>query len=247
MTAHDWFVEHRVAFVVRSLEADEERIFREHLPGCAACRQETERLERELAWLPMGADPVPARPGLTRLLVERALGRRRGQPRWLVPAALAASILLAVGAWTWALRREGQGEVRVRARVAALEQALAAARDTLAVIRNATRVAQAAIAAGEQKGQMIIFADERARRWNVVVHGLPTPQPGKVCQFWFITDRGLVRGAELEVVESGTALLTLGIPAGGGRVKGAALTIEPAGSSSQEPQGPELVHLMLEG
>jgi hypothetical protein len=248
MTSHDWFVEHRTAFVVRSLEPEEERVFREHLRGCAECRRETQQLEQELAWLPMGAEPVAPRPGLTRLLVERALGQRRGAPRrWVMPAALAASLVLAAGAWTWALRHESQSEVRAQERIAGLEHQLAMTRDTLAIIRNATRVVQAAIARGGHRGQLIIFADEAARRWNVVVHGLPAPRRGEVCQFWFITDRGMVRGAELEVEQGGTVLLTVGLPANGGRVMGAALTIEPAGSPSPAPRGPELAHVMLEG
>ncbi|HXG43348.1 MAG TPA: anti-sigma factor [Gemmatimonadales bacterium] len=247
MTSHDWFVEHRTAYVVRSLEPEEEGVFREHLRGCAECRRETDRLEEELAWLPMGTEPVAPRPGLTRMLVERALGRRHAAPRWVVPAALAASLVLAAGAWTYALRHESRAEGRTRERIAELEHRLAMTRDTLAIIRNATRVAQAAIARGGHRGQLIIFADEATHRWNVVVHGLPAPRRGEVCQFWFITDRGMVRGAELDVEQGGTVLFTVGLPASGGRVMGAALTIEPAGSPSPAPRGPELVQVMLEG
>ena len=43
MTAHQWFVEHRTAFVIRSLDPDEDRAFQAHLQGCEECRTAVER------------------------------------------------------------------------------------------------------------------------------------------------------------------------------------------------------------
>jgi len=243
MTTHDWFVENRTAYVSRALEPDEELLFREHLPVCAACRDELALIERELAWLPMGAQPVTPRPGLTRRLVEGALGRRR-VPRWY-PVALAASLLLAVLSWGWAAWRDGQVRSVYASRLATLEQALAEARDTLAIMRNASLVAQAKVTMGEHRGHLIIFADETTHRWNVVLQGVPSPIGGQICQFWFITEGGMVRSVEVRPGPNGTAFFTLGMPAEGGAVMGAALTLEPEGSASSQPKGPELAHLML--
>jgi anti-sigma-K factor RskA len=238
MTAHEWFIEHRSALVARTLEPDEERLFHEHLPGCAECRREVERLERELAWLPMGTDPVNPRPGLTRSLVEGAIGRRSRSRSWILPVALAASLVLVAGSW---MRERST----LQTERDALRQKLAMVRDTLGIIQSAAKVRYASITMGQQQGGLVIFADERTHRWNVVVYGLPAPAPGQVCQFWFITDEGMVRSVEVQAAERGPAFMTLPMPPRGGTVMGAALTIEPAGSSGDQPQGTQLAKLMM--
>jgi hypothetical protein len=245
MTTHEWFIEHRTAFVVRTLEPDEERSFREHLAGCAECRGELERIERDLAWLPMGAAPVPPRPGLTRALVDGAIGTRHGGPRWLIPVGVAAAVLVAVGSWGWAERTVNAAHGEFERERAGLLQQLAMARDTLGIIRTADKVRHASIRMGERQGGLVIFADDRTHRWNVVVYGLPAPAPGEVCQFWFITGTGMVKSVEVKTDESGPAFLTLPMPPTGGTVMGAALTMEPAGSTTDRPQGTELAHLMM--
>jgi hypothetical protein len=68
VTAHDWYVENRAAFLARTLEPGEERTFRDHLVRCDECARELARLERELAWLPMGVAPAAPAPGLARRL-----------------------------------------------------------------------------------------------------------------------------------------------------------------------------------
>jgi hypothetical protein len=245
MTTHEWFIEHRTAFVVRTLEPDEERSFREHLGGCAECRAELERIERELAWLPMGAAPVPPRPGLTRSLVEGAIGSGRRTPGWLVPAGMAAALLIALGSWGWAWRTVDVARAEFQHERTGLLQELAMARDTLGIIRTADKVRHASIRMGEHQGGLVIFADERTHRWNVVVYGLPAPAPGEVCQFWFITGTGMVKSVEVKASGGGPAFLTLPMPPTGGTVMGAALTMEPAGSTTDKPQGTELAHLMM--
>jgi len=245
MSTHDWFFEQRTAFVTRSLEPDEERTFREHLPGCPECRQEVDRLERELSWLPMGAGSVAPRPGLTRTLVETALDARRGPPRGLVPAALAASVVLALGAWFWAFRTVHAFEGQLTVERERLGQELMLARDTLSIIRQAAMVRHASINMGEKKGGMLIFADERTHRWNVVIYGLPASAAGETCQFWFITEQGMVRSVEVKNNGRSPAFLMLTMPPGAAIVRGAALTMEPEGSSGSAPKGPELAHLIM--
>jgi len=233
-TPHDWFIEHRSAFVIRSLEPEEERSFNEHLTGCESCRTETARIERELAWLPMAVPPVTPRPGLARSLAEAALGTGSRVPRWAVPVSLAASLLLAVGAWGWASQS-----------VRATRAELASVRDTLSIIRDAAKVRFASITMDNHQGGVVLFADERTHRWNVVVYGLPTPHAGEVCQFWFITDQGMIRGVQVKSEPSLPAFLTLSMPNDTSHFVGAALSLEPAGSSGQAPEGPLLAHLIL--
>jgi hypothetical protein len=243
MKPHEWFIEHRVDHVTRTLEADDARTFDAHLAQCEECRREVSRVEAELAWLPMGLPPAAPRPGLRRRIVQDVLdGKRRRAPKWIgAAAALAASVLLAVGAWyggrSGARPLESALEV-AQARVAALE-------DTLSIMRGAGRVLQADVEMGDARGGLVIFADEVTHRWSVVVHGLPPAPPGGRYQFWFICADGMVRGAEVQVDPSRPMIFTTGMPETGGEVRGAALTVEPAGSGDGPPRGQELVHLML--
>lgn len=242
MTAHDWFVEHRVDFAVRTLDEADEAAFREHLPRCEECRREVARIERELAWLPMAAAPVPPPPGMTRRLVDGVLGgRQRRWTRWVAPAAAAASLLLAVGVWQAGERREAALEAELGRR----EREVAALMDTLMIVRRAERVLQARIEMDGRTGGMVIFADAVTHRWNVVVHGLPPAPPGERYQFWFICSDGMVRGAEIESAPAGPAVVTLEMPSGAGEVMGAALTMEPGSNTTGPPRGKELAQVML--
>ena len=241
MNSHEWFIEHRTAFVVRSLERPEERSFTEHLAGCDECRAEIARIERDLAWLPMAVAPVAARPGLRRELVEAVLGGGRRRSRRPVVLALAASLMLALGLWGWGRRQA----TALSAEIAELQGRLNATRDTLSIMRGAGRVLQASIKMDGHQGGLMIFADQRSRRWNVVVHGLPPAHAGEVYQFWFICENGMVRGVEVHVNETSPAFMTLSMPVEGGEVRGAALTVEPAAETSAAPTGKELAHLML--
>jgi hypothetical protein len=245
MTAHEWFIEQRQAWVVRALEPDEERAFREHLTGCLECREATAALERDLAWLPLGVEPVATRPGLNRSVVDAALGRRPAPQRWVVPLALAASLLIALGSTWWARQRMIRSTRSFAQREAALVAALGEARDTLSILRQASTVRHASITMGEHQGGLVILADNQSHRWNVVVYGLPAPRPGEICQFWFITDSGMVKGMTVPTSMTGATVLTVGMPPGNHTVMGAALTVEPMGSAAPAPEGKELAHLML--
>lgn len=241
MSAHDWFVEHRMEFATRVLDADEIATFEAHLASCADCRREVSSIEAELAWLPMGLPPAAPRPGLRRRIIEGVLdhgGRRR---RWLAPLAVAASVLLAFGGWA-----VGRGQAHsLETTIAELEQRTAALADTLSVIRRAERVLQSSVELGGRRGGLVIFADETSHRWSVVLHGLPPAPSGSGYQFWFICTDGMVRGSTLLPAAPGSLMFTTGMPQTGGAVVGAALTLEPVGGATGPPQGRTLVHLML--
>lgn len=242
MSPHDWFVEHRMDYVARTLEADETATFEAHLAKCEECRREVSQIEHELRWLPMGLSPTTPHPGLKRRIVQHLLeGRAPAVRRWLVPSALAASVLLALGGWLVGQRKVDLLETEM----AALRLRSTALEDTLSVMRGAGRILQASLQVGDQRGGLVIFADERTHRWNVVVHGLPPAPAGTRYQFWFICADGMVRGSEIPSRDSRPTMFTTGMPPTGGTVLGAALTMEPMDADSGPPRGKTLAHLML--
>jgi hypothetical protein len=239
--AHDWFIEHRVEYATRILDGDDIGTFEAHLVNCEECRREVSRIETELAWLAMNLPPAAPRPGLQRRIIQYVLdGTRAPGPRWLLPAALAASVLLAFSGWA-AGRQRAQS---LEAEVAALQNRAAALEDTLSVIRRAGRVLQTSVEVGGRRGGLVIFTDETTHRWSVVVHGLPPAPHGTGYQFWFICADGMVRGSAI-LADAGSMMFTTGMPETGGIVLGAALTVEPLGPATGPPQGKELAHLML--
>ena len=239
---HAWFVEHVEAFALRHLEPEEERSFRDHLERCAECRMELDRVERELAWLPMGVRPVTPRPGLVRKLTRGVLGER--EPAWKRSRAVGHRRLGGLDRGAMAIRARADAS-DAGARLAAASQALEAARDTLSVLRNTRKVMHASVRMDGKEGGITILADPVSHRWNVVIHDLPQLPPGERYQFWFICDDGMVRGAEVNTSPEHPAVLTMGMPKEGGNVLGAALTVEPVGATTGPPQGQVLAHLML--
>jgi Anti-sigma-K factor rskA len=252
MSAHEWFIEHRTAFVTRSLEAGDEQSFADHLARCAECQAATAEIQRELGWLGMGVAPVTPPPGFQWKAANHALSRRRPVSQWLraLPLlAAAAAIFFAVS-----LVRERRERDAQTVQIAQLSRDLSAARetfaalnDTVAVLRGAATVLQTAIAMNNHKGGLIIFADESTHRWNVVMHGLPPAPAGQKYQFWFICSDGMLRAAELRPATQGseTVMVTLGMPSISGSVVGAALSVEQVSNSSNVPRGKELAHIML--
>ena len=239
---HAWFIEHVEAYALRHLEPDEERSFRDHLERCAECRRDLDRVERELAWLPMGVKPVTLRPGLVRKLSRGVLGEREPAWRRAVPWALAASVALTGGALALTARADARD---AGTRLAAASQALEAARDTLSVLRNTRKVMHASVEMGGKEGGITILADPVSHRWNVVVHGLPPAPPTGRYQFWFICAEGMVRGAEVRMPGTKPANFTTDMPSVPCTVQGAALSVEPMDATTGPPKGSMLAHLML--
>jgi hypothetical protein len=243
MTPHEWFIEHRLDYATRTLDPNEAKAFEAHLAGCAECRREVDRIEEDLKWLPMGLPPRAPRPGFERRVIGSVLGARAARRRRsLLPAALAASVLLLASAWY--LGRSGAEGLRRE-----LEEqhaVIAALKDTLSIMR-AGRVLQADVEVGESRGGVLIFADDVTHRWNVVIHGLPPASPGHRYQFWFICGEGMVRGTEVAADTSRPTMFTTGMPQPESCpvVKGAALTEEPMTDGKGPPKGRSLAHLML--
>ncbi len=239
MTPHDWYVEHRAAWVARALEPKEERTFADHLSRCGECREDVARLERELAWLPMAVAPAAPRPGLTRQMADGVLRRPQAWRRYGPGLAAAAAIVIATGLGLSEHRRRTGAEALLADR----DRRLAALEDTLSVIRGAARVVHHDIAMDGHRGGLLIFQDETSHRWTVVVHGLPAAPPGSVYCFWFVTESGMVRSVDLRLDAGRPAFATVSMPATPAPVMGAALTVEPTLARSDQPQGREIAHV----
>ncbi len=246
MNPHDWYVEHRLDFVTRTLDAGEEASFADHLRRCEECQAAVTALEHELGWLPMGAGAVKPRPGFRRQVVQRILGEGRPAWRgWIAPLAVAASLAIAAGLGIGGYLPERREALRLAEALDSRSKELSMLRDSISVMHQASRVVQTTISMDGHQGGMLIFADETSHRWNVVVHGLPAAPPGETYQFWFICSDGMVRGATLTSDPSRPAFLTLGMPKEGGAVMGGALTIESTANVSRAPQGKQLAHFVL--
>jgi hypothetical protein len=240
MTPHDWYVEHRAAYVARALESREERLFADHLSRCEECKRDIAALERDLRALPMATTPAAPRPGLTHQLADAVL-RRPSRWRRVAPVLAAAAILLAAGLGV----RERAARAAAEEALADRDHQLAALRDTLSIMRDAQLIVQRDVAMNGHKGGLVIFDDPVTHRWNVVLHGLPPAPAGSVYQFWFITETGMVRSVELRAGPDRPAFATVGMPNTPGAVMGAALTVEPAVNRTSEPSGPMLVHVQF--
>jgi anti-sigma-K factor RskA len=232
MSAHEWYIENRMAFVTRTLDQDEQALFISHLARCEECQGAVATLEHELAWLPMGVAPVPPRPGLTRRLTERVL---RPRPphwwRWAAAFATAASLLLAV-------------RVSTEAHALAVSQGqLKEIKDSLSAIVGAERVLQETVRHDGHEGGFLIFYDQDTERWNVVMHDLPPASAGEEYQLWFITNRGLLPGPVLRANGARPTFRTLPAPGRANEVVGAILIVGPPDHVSGRPRGVELARV----
>lgn len=248
MKAHDWFIEHRIDFVARALEPEDETLFRDHLERCAECAGAVGAMTDELRWLPLGVEPVAPRPGFARRVVDEVAGPRQAAwRRWGWPVAAAAMLGCVVLGGMLGVRERELTTLQVvhDSIIAAHHTELAAVRDTLSVLRSADRILQASIVMNGREGGMLIFADETSHRWKVVVHGIPRAAAGERYTFWFITADGMVRGAEVDCDERTPGIVTLDMPPGARLIRGGALTVEPMDGDRSLPRGRELAHLEL--
>jgi len=100
------------------------------------------------------------------------------------------------------------------------------------------------VTTGGRVGGVTIFADTTRHRWLVRCDGLAPNEPDQAYQIWFITDRGMKSAALMPMDHEQPMVMALDMPKGGGRVMGAAMTIEPR-VGSQQPKGRVVFHMNL--
>lgn len=189
-------------------------------------------------WLGILAPARTPRPELKGRVLERALAPRR---RWPLAAAAMLALGAAGGGW-WAYRTidalTAERDV-LAGRVAALE-------DTVSTFihGSATQLIQIPVSTGGRVGAVTIFADSARHRWLVRCDGLAPNARDQAYQLWFITETGMLTAAVMPMDQDRPMVMALDMPRTGGRVMGAAMSIEPrAGSTS--PSGPIVFHRML--
>jgi hypothetical protein len=189
-------------------------------------------------WLGMLAAPRAPRPELKGRVLARAVVRRR---RW--PLAAAALLVAGIGGAGWWAHRTIDALTQERDRLASRVQAL---EDTVGTFIHGggTRLLQIPVSTGGRVGAVTIFADSVRHRWLVRCDGLAPNARDQAYQLWFITETGMVTAAVMPMNEDRPMVTALEMPRAGGRVMGAAMSIEPrAGSAS--PSGPIVFHRML--
>lgn len=188
-------------------------------------------------WLGILAARTPP-PELKGRVLERALAPRR---RW--PLAVAASLLVGatVGGW-WAYRTITD----LAAERDQLAGRMEAYQDTVATFihGSATQVIQIPVSTGGRVGSVTIFADSARHRWLVRCDGLAPNARDQAYQLWFIMETGMQTAAVMPMDRDQPMVMALDMPSAGGRVMGAAMSIEPR-SGSPSPSGPMVFHRLL--
>ena len=182
-------------------------------------------------WMGMAATPRTPRPELKAQIMARATVApvRRAWP-------LAAAALLVLGV-------AGSGLLWRRA--VRLQADLAAARDTLGLLRQpGTRVIAIPVVTAGRPGELTIFADSLSHRWLVTCHNLTPNAPGEAYQLWFVTERGMRTAALMPMDRPAPMVIALDMPQGDGKVMGVAMSLEPRDGSA-EPKGPMVFHVDL--
>lgn len=203
-----------------------------HCAGCTDCAARRAGYRRVAELLVFSLPETPARPELReRLRLAIALRQRRRSRPWGRRAALAAgfAVAVALGAAGALLIREATTTTDAGGNDdTALQTAADARRFPLLALAPA----------GAARAEIVIDPDTGAAL--VYLSGLPALAGDTVYQFWFILSDDTTVSADVWRPEPGyDAVYLVTLPRPLAQVKGAWLTVEPAGGSPW-PTGPDL-------
>ena len=189
-------------------------------------------------WLGILAPARTPRPELKGRVIERALARER---RW--PLAVAAVLALSAAGAAWWAYRTIDALTTERDQLASRVEAY---QDTVSTFihGSATQLIQIPVSTGGRVGAVTIFADGARHRWLVRCDGLAPNAHDQAYQLWFITETGMLTAAVMPMDQDRPMVMALEMPRAGGRVMGAAMSIEPRAGSTT-PSGPMVFHRML--
>jgi anti-sigma-K factor RskA len=253
MNVHEQFADDLALYALGALPAEERRAVEQHLEECAACRQELERLQGDMAMLAFSVDgPKPPARSRDRLMTAIAKEPRRAQLRqpkrriwwWeaLGWAAALAAILIGV------LLKQQNSDLRHR--VAELEtrstkedQQLLEARQLLSTLTSPDAdhfTLVAANASAQPQGKAIYLRSSGTLVF--LASNLPAIPPEKAYELWLIPASGapIPAGLFKPNAHGAAAVVHPPLPIGV-EAKAFAITIEPEAGSS----GPTSQPIML--
>jgi anti-sigma-K factor RskA len=252
-------------YALGALSQFEAHSFERHLrEGCAVCNAELSQFEKTVGLLSLNAAPVAPGAHLKSALAKRIKGERTPQPalapreprpaasRAALPWAVAACLAIAFAAifyiWqnTIADTRGLQSRVEENdLEIQALSQELrhqSSRSDQLRTIiatlkKPGSAVIRLAVQPKEPELVAEVYSDKTERRWVVDV-SLPPVPAGKTYQLWFIAGDAKISAGLIDTDARGRGFTTIEVPQGIAKVDAAAITVEPAGGSSQPTSTP---------
>jgi len=210
------------AYVFGDVDAETRTQIEQHVAQCATCRTVAHEYAEVTRLLPYGLTPARPAPYLRARVLHEA--RRRPQTRhiarWLrqwragrhrVTVAWAPAVVLLLVLVGWALRPA------------------------------ATEVAQLAGSPIAPRAVAHLVVPRAGMRAQLSVAGLPPLPPDQNYQLWFVQpDQTRVSGGVFQVTATGTASVTIPLPADYGTYQRVGVTVEPAGGSPT-PTGPNVL------
>lgn len=239
------------AAALHILSPAEQRVVDLHIAGCQVCASEVAELEEASALLAHAVPPARPPEGLRArvlaaatetprhaepLVAPRALERlRRLNPAWL---AAAACLVLALGTAAWATRLEAQ--------VAALGPKAARYDRIVGVLESDQLLQRELIPVTEGlRAYGSVYLDPHSRTGMVMVHDLPTVDPGQGWQLWYLRGTERVSGGMLRVGTDGTGYSIVTVPEDLEQFQQLGITREPLGGSLA-PTTPRLMEATLQ-
>jgi len=230
---HDELKDALSALALGALDPAERIEVEAHVRGCAECQAELQALLKVVDGIGLAASPVTPPEALRSKVLARVTGQPqlRAEPptdvraaivppkpagSWMMPLALAASLILAAAALFYAFRLQTEvQELRKTARILQSADLVRANMKGQASATNATGLALWSRANG-----MIFSATQ-----------LPKLPAGRVYQLWTITGTTATSAGLLTPDASGAVRLELPVSANAAKPDAFGLTIEPAGGS----------------
>ena len=230
---HDELKDALSALALGALDSAERIEVEAHVRGCAECQAELQALLKVVDGIGLEAPPVTPPEGLRSKILARATAQpqmRRvplpdGRPAtappkpagsWILPLALAASLVLAAAALFYAFRLQTEVEE----------------------LRKTTRILQAAdLVRANMKGQASASNATGLALWSKAngmlfsATQLPALPAGRVYQLWTITGTTATSAGLLTPDATGAVRVELPVAAGAARPDAFGVTIEPAGGS----------------
>jgi anti-sigma-K factor RskA len=236
MSTHDELKANAAGYVLGSLDAGEHREFESHLTGCAECAAEVASLRPIVGVLATAVPQVTPRAEVRDRVIRQAIGsvgaglqtgpgagpgissRRPAAPVWL---ALAAAIIIAIGAAVYAVRVQRQlGDLQARFDQTQATAAVLSAPDLARIDLQGQSVAPDARARALWS---------RSRGLVFTAANLPPAPAGKAYQVWVVTAQMPISAGLLTTDPMGDGTQYYMTPADIGAPVAVAVTLEPAG------------------